>query len=106
MHGAGRGRPPRAWGSAPPQRTPVSVYWANIGCVAAFTKPGESLRMNRRVWVYLAIAMGAMAFAAQPKRPVTMPKEGVKTPGVLIPFAGLKAEAEFPKAPAWVAFTD
>ncbi len=62
--------------------------------------------MNRRVWVYLAIAMGATAFAAQPKRPVSMPKEGVKTPGVLIPFAGLKAEAEFPKAPAWVAFTD
>ena len=60
--------------------------------------------MNKRVWVYLVIAMWVSAVAAQPKRPVTIPKQGVKTPGVLIPFAGLKAEAEFPKAPAWVAF--
>jgi len=62
--------------------------------------------MNKRVWVYLAIAICATAVAAQPKRPVALPKPGVKTPGVAIHFASLKAEAEFPKAPAWVAFTD
>jgi virginiamycin B lyase len=67
--------------------------------------------MNQRVWVYLAIAIGATAVAAQPKRTAASPKQGVKTPGiktpgVAIPFASLKAEAEFPKAPAWVAFTE
>ena len=34
------------------------------------------------------------------------PKDGIKTPGVRIPFASLKAEAEFPMAPAWMAATD
>jgi virginiamycin B lyase len=34
------------------------------------------------------------------------PKEGIKAPGVQIPFALLKAEAELPMAPAWMAATD
>jgi virginiamycin B lyase len=34
------------------------------------------------------------------------PKEGIKTPGVRVPFASLKAEAELPMAPAWMAATD
>src|ERR1035438_900718 len=35
-----------------------------------------------------------------------LPKLGIKTPGVQIPFAGLKAEAEFAVAPPWIIFTD
>jgi streptogramin lyase len=34
------------------------------------------------------------------------PKLGIKTPGVQIPFASLKAEAEFPVAPPWIIFAD
>jgi len=40
------------------------------------------------------------------KHSVTTPKLGIATPGVRIPFAELKAEAEIPMAPTWVAFTD
>ena len=35
-----------------------------------------------------------------------LPKLGIKTPGVQIPFASLKAEAEFAVAPPWLIFTD
>jgi streptogramin lyase len=35
-----------------------------------------------------------------------LPKGGIKTPGVQIPFASLKAEAELPVAPPWMIFTD
>jgi len=35
-----------------------------------------------------------------------VPKLGIKTPGVQIPFASLKAEAEFSVAPPWMIFTD
>jgi len=35
-----------------------------------------------------------------------LPKQGIKTPGVQIPFAGLKAEVEFAVAPHWLIFTD
>jgi hypothetical protein len=34
------------------------------------------------------------------------PKQGIKTPGVQIPFANLKAEAELPLAPQWMVFSD
>lgn len=42
------------------------------------------------------------------KRPAAVlpPKLGVTTPGVRVPMASLKAEAEVPMAPAWLAFTD
>jgi virginiamycin B lyase len=36
----------------------------------------------------------------------TVAKDGIKTPGVQIPFANLKAEAEFPSAPPWILFSD
>lgn len=45
--------------------------------------------------------------AAKGKTPAVLtPKNGVKTPGVLIPFADLKAEAELPAPdkPSWVFF--
>src|ERR1700734_2353728 len=35
-----------------------------------------------------------------------LPKGGVKAPGVQIPFASLKPEAEFPVAPHWLFFAD
>jgi len=40
-----------------------------------------------------------------PKRPAPRPKPGVKTPGVQIPLANLKPEAEFavPGSPDWIA---
>ena len=38
--------------------------------------------------------------------PPAPPKSGIKTPGVQIPFASLKAEAEFAVAPPWMIFTD
>jgi len=66
--------------------------------------------MSKRVWVYLAVAMWVTAVAAQPKRAASTtavaPGKGIRTPGVPIPFSGLKAEAELSKAPAWVTFTD
>jgi streptogramin lyase len=40
------------------------------------------------------------------KTAAALPKLGIKTPGVQIPFASLKAEAEFAVAPPWLAFTD
>jgi virginiamycin B lyase len=40
------------------------------------------------------------------KRAAAAPRLGITTPGVQIPIAGLKAEAEFAMAPAWAAFTD
>ncbi len=40
------------------------------------------------------------------KHPVASPRLGVATPGVRIPFSGLKAEAELAMAPPWLAFTD
>jgi streptogramin lyase len=40
------------------------------------------------------------------KRPAVASKLGIMTPGVRIPIADLKAEAELAMAPAWVAFTD
>ena len=62
--------------------------------------------MNQRVWVCLAIAACAAAAAAQPKHTAAVPKQGIKTPGVLIPSSALKAETEFSKAPTFLAFTD
>ena len=35
-----------------------------------------------------------------------MPQQGIKAPGVQIPFASLKAEAELPLAPQWIIFAD
>ena len=66
----------------------------------------------------LAFATSGIAQrAAKPERPSGSllrhsapigPKSGVKTPGVQIPFASLKAELEFETAtaPEWIGFTD
>jgi len=72
--------------------------------------------MRIAIGIYLALAIPAMAQpAAKPegtkkdaKRPAAAPvvRGGVKTPGVQIPFASLKAEAELPVAPPWAFATD
>jgi virginiamycin B lyase len=60
----------------------------------------------------LVCLWAAIAVAAQPARkkeavhsPAT-PTAGIRTPGIQIPFANLKPEAEFAVAPEWLAFTD
>lgn len=46
------------------------------------------------------------AGAQQKKGAPTAPAKGIKTPGVQIPFAALKAEMEFEEAPPWLAIVD
>ncbi len=57
--------------------------------------------------ILLSLALSlAQAAEKKTKTQDTAPKVGVKTPGVQIPFASLKAEAEFeaPAKPDWVFF--
>jgi streptogramin lyase len=65
--------------------------------------------MRLRSVVYLCVAIGVYA-ATQPKkeavRPSSAPTLGIKTPGVQIPIASLKPEAEFASTTEWMAFTD
>ena len=58
--------------------------------------------MRKRLPVYLAISL---ALAAADKKPVA-PKAGIKTPGVQIPIASLKPEAELDAAPEWIGVAD
>lgn len=62
----------------------------------------------KRFPIILSLAILAAASGAEKKTKTqtTAPKLGVKTPGVQIPFANLKAEAEFeaPAKPDWVFF--
>jgi streptogramin lyase len=51
-------------------------------------------------------AEGAEKPRRESKRSAPAPRVGVTTPGVRIAFAELKAEAEIPIAPSWLAFTD
>jgi streptogramin lyase len=67
-----------------------------------------------RIPIALSIVLTLAALAqpaAKPGKaaktaPPAAPKLGIKSPGVQIPFASLKAEAEFPVAPPWMIFTD
>jgi virginiamycin B lyase len=52
------------------------------------------------------VAMAQPAAKVKKNAAPTLPRLGIKVPGVQIPFAGLKAEAEFPMAPPWMIFTD
>ncbi len=71
-----------------------------------------------RIAIAMSLAM-AISLTAQPAAKTTSgkavkgakaapaaPKEGIQTPGVQIPFASLKAEAELQLAPAWMAVGD
>jgi streptogramin lyase len=54
-----------------------------------------------KVLATLPAALACLCLAAE-----EVPVAGVKTPGVQIPFAKLKAEAEFEGSPAWLLFSD
>src|SRR6202011_276311 len=58
----------------------------------------EKIRMRLRTGVFCCLAAWACA--------ATVPRPGIKTPGVQIPFADLKPEAEFAVAAEWVAFAE
>jgi len=57
---------------------------------------------NLLTW-YLAISL---ALAAADKKPPAAPKGGIKTPGVQIPIALLKSEAQLDAAPEWIGVAD
>lgn len=63
-----------------------------------------------RTLIGLCLALTVTLSAAQGgknlKRSDPSPKQGIKTPGVQIPIANLKAEAELPLAPQWIVFSD
>jgi virginiamycin B lyase len=59
--------------------------------------------MRNLLIVYLAIPLALpLALAAADKKPAAAPRGGIKTPGVQIPIALLKAEAEIDAAPAFI----
>jgi len=69
--------------------------------------------MRMTIGLCIVLALVALAQPAtkpgKPSKaapPPVLPKSGIKTPGVQIPFASLKAEAEFSVAPSWMIFTD
>jgi virginiamycin B lyase len=68
--------------------------------------------MRITIGLYIVLTLVALAQpATKPGKPSKtaaplLPKLGVKTPGVQIPFASLKAEAEFSVAPPWIIFAD
>src|SRR5579863_3700127 len=62
-----------------------------------------------RIVIGLFFALAVTVSAAQSgkgKKNVTHSEQGIKTPGVQIPVASLKAEAELPLAPQWLVFSD
>jgi streptogramin lyase len=67
--------------------------------LAAAISPGEEPRAKS------AAKPDPKSKSAKPATEVA-PKLGVKTPGVLIPFSRIKAEAEIPGAPSWLLASD
>jgi virginiamycin B lyase len=73
------------------------------------------MRVAIAVYIVMAIPLAAQTPARSSGAPKPVhgakpapatPKEGIKTPGVRIPFTLLKPEVELPIAPAWMAATD
>jgi streptogramin lyase len=64
--------------------------------------------MRASIGVCLAIWLLSALLAADDKKDAkhTAPRAGIQTPGVQIPFASLKAEAEVAAAPAWIGVAD
>jgi virginiamycin B lyase len=77
-------------------------------------RPSGSVNNQERIFMRLRflVCLFAALTAAQPahkkeaNRTPAAPSGGIKTPGVQIPFASLKPEAEFAVAAEWLAFTD
>ncbi len=65
------------------------------------------MRLTSVGWLF---ACACAVSAAQPKKEIARtpvgPTAGIKTPGVQIPFASLKADAEITATAEWMAFTD
>jgi hypothetical protein len=64
-----------------------------------------------RILIGLCVALATLSSAqSKPKKDSkhaeAIAKPGIKTPGVQIPFANLKADAELPLAPKWIVFSD
>jgi virginiamycin B lyase len=61
-----------------------------------------------RILIGLCLAVAATLSAAQKikQHQEAAPQQGIKTPGVQIPFASVKAETELPLAPQWIIFSD
>jgi virginiamycin B lyase len=61
-----------------------------------------------RILIGLCFTLTVTASAAQNKSKHIGPasRQGIKTPGVQIPFSSLKAEVELPLAPQWIVFSD
>jgi hypothetical protein len=57
-----------------------------------------------RILIGLGFGLALTLFAAQSGK--TALKQGIQTPGVQIPFASVKAEAEWSLAPRWIVFSD
>src|SRR5580698_4726767 len=65
---------------------------------------GNSMRIL--IGLCFAFALSAAQSGKNAKRSDPAPKQGIKIPGVQIPFANLKAEVELPLAPQWIVFSD
>lgn len=63
------------------------------------------MRILLGAWLVLAVSVFA-AQSGKSKHAETGPKQGIKTPGVQIPFSSLKADVELPFAPQWMVFSD
>jgi virginiamycin B lyase len=56
-----------------------------------------------RILIGLCLTL-AVTLSAQKKE--VKPSQGIKTPGVEVPFANLKSDADWPLAPRWMVFSD
>src|SRR5258708_5959934 len=66
---------------------------------------GDCMRILLGAWLALAVTVFA-AQSGKSKHAEPGPKQGIKTPGVQIPFSSLKADVELPFAPQWMVFSD
>ena len=64
------------------------------------------MRMLIGLCLALTVTLSAAQGGKNAKRSDPSPKQGIKTPGVQIPIANLKAEVELPLAPQWIIFSD
>ena len=67
------------------------------------------MRILFGAWLALSLTLSAAQSAKSnkdSKHAEISSKQGIKTPGVQIPFASLKAEVELPLSPLWLVFSD
>ena len=75
----------------------ASLFWIGAGIVTAGPPAGSEAKKPE------AKKLDAKKGENGDPRPAIAPKEGIKTPGVQIPFANSKAEAQIPvETPGWI----